>query len=117
MLKIACILPDRALATQAESAFQEIDWNIFIDIGLLDEGVNTASRLIRQGFEIIISRGRTAAMIREAHPDISVVEIPTTVLDVLQSIEKAKIHGNIAVVAFTPMILGLEHFQSMFKPP
>ena len=114
MSKIACILPDTSLVEQARRALQGQGQDFWIGVGLLEEAVKVAGRLKDDGFEVIISRGRTAYLIKEAYPDLSVVEIPFTVLDILQTIERAKFHGQrIGVVAFAPMILGLEHLGSM----
>lgn len=116
MSKIACILPDPALTEQAWLVFQEQNQEIRLEVALMEEAVLVVEGLSKEGYEVIISRGRTASMIKEAHPDISVVEMPFTVLDILQTIEKAKFHGHdIAVVAFAPMILGLEHLGSMLS--
>ena len=116
MSKIACILPDPALTGQAQQVFQEQKQEIRFEVALMEEAVWAVENLIKDGYEVIISRGRTASMVKEAYPDLSVVEIPFTVLDILQTIEKAKFHGHyIAVVAFAPMILGLEHLGSMLS--
>jgi PAS domain S-box-containing protein len=114
MSKIACILPSPALLEQAHLAFQNQEEKFWIGVGLLEEAVQVAGELKDIGYEVIVSRGRTAYLIKEAYPELSVVEIPFTVLDVLQTIERAKFHGQlIGVVAFTPMILGLEHLGSI----
>lgn len=108
-MKIACILPDPSLEEQTRLAIRDLQPEILITIGLMEEGVYRATKLIEEGFEVIISRGRTALMIKEAIPDLSVVKIPFTVLDIFQTIEKARLHGKkIGVVAFAPMILGLD---------
>ena len=116
MSKIACILPDHALTAQARTVIREQNQDIRFGVALMEEAVEVAKDFSRDGYEVIISRGRTATVIKEAYPDLSIVEIPFTVLDILQTIEKAKFHGNyIAVVAFAPMILGLEHLGSMLS--
>jgi transcriptional regulator with PAS, ATPase and Fis domain len=114
MLKIALIIPDPSLKDQARLALQDKHEDIRIEVGLMEEGSRQATKLAAEGFEIFISRGRTAFMIQQANPEWSVVEIPFTVLDVFQTIERAKLHGkSIGVVAFAPMILGLDHFGTM----
>lgn len=53
-------------------------------------------------------------MIKEANPEYSVVDIPFTVLDIFQTIERAKLQGkSIGVIAFSPMISGLNHYATM----
>lgn len=110
MSKIACILPDGRLLERAQATFQRQHGDIHIDTGLLDAAVAKASRLVGAGYEVFISRGRTAALIRDAGLEASVVEIPMTALDVIQTIEQAKFRGRrIGVVAFAPMIPGIDY--------
>jgi PAS domain S-box-containing protein len=114
MSKVACILPDASLSEQAQLVFKDQHDDIHIRTGLLKEAVKISRQLYRDGYEVIISRGMTAAMIEEAEPELSVVKVPFTVLDILQTIERAKFHGKrIGVVAFTPMIMNLDHFDSI----
>jgi PAS domain S-box-containing protein len=116
MSKIAYILPHPDLTEQARLVFQELKQEIRFEVALMEEAVQLVEGLLKDGCEVIISRGRTASMVKEAYPDLSVVEIPFTVMDIFQTIEKAKFHGQyIGVVAFAPMILGLEHLSSMLS--
>jgi len=109
-MKIACILPDPSLVAQTQLAIRDLQPDIRIEIGLMEEGVYQATRLMDAGYEVIISRGKTALLIEEALPELSIVKIPFTVLDIFQTIKKAGLHGKqIGVVAFSPMILGLDH--------
>lgn len=110
MPKVACILPDTRLMERARTAFQRDHADIRIEIGLLDEAAHTATLLAKDGYEVFISRGRTAALIRNAGLEASVVDIPISALDVIQTIEQAKFHSRrIGVVAFAPMIPGIEY--------
>ncbi len=114
MTMIACILPDASLKEQAHVAFKGRKDAIHIEIGLMETGIKKAAELAEKGFEVFISRGRTAFLIKNANPEWSVVEIPFTVLDVFQTIEKAKLHGKrIGVIAFAQMIAGLDFFGTM----
>ena len=116
MSLIACVLPDSSLEEQALLAFQDLDGDIRIEFGLMEKGAKKAATLAEEGFEVIISRGRTAFMIKEANPELSVVEIPFTILDIFQTIKRAQLYGkNIGVIAFSPMILGLDDFGSMLS--
>ncbi len=114
MSKIACILPDQRLFEQTRLVFQAQHQDIHIDVGLLEDGVRLAERLSKEGFEVFISRGKTAALMKQAGLEASIVEMPFTVLDIFQTIEKAKFHGHrIGVVAFAPMILGLDQLGTL----
>ena len=111
---IAFILPDSSLIEQTQLAFKDNHTDIRIEVGLMEEGIKQAVKLAEEGYEVFISRGRTAFLIKNANPEWSVVEIPFTVLDVFQTIERAKLHGkSIGVIAFAPMISGLEYFGTM----
>lgn len=111
---IACVLPDPSLIEQTRLAFHNSHVDIRIEVGLLEEGIKQAEKMAEEGYEVFISRGRTAHLIKNANPEWSVVEIPFTVLDVFQTIERAKLHGkSIGVIAFAPMISGLESFGTM----
>ncbi|MEE4254307.1 MAG: sigma 54-interacting transcriptional regulator [Desulfuromusa sp.] len=111
---IACVLPDSSLIEQTRLAFQNNHSDIRIEVGLMEEGVKQAGKLAEDGYEVFISRGRTAHLIKKGNPEWSVVEIPFTVLDVFQTIEKAKLYGkSIGVIAFAPMIAGLDYFGTM----
>lgn len=114
MIKVACILPDSSLIDRTRNAFGDDHKDICIEVGLMKEGVEKAAKLVAEGSDVIISRGRTACMIQESNPDLSVVRIPFTVLDVFQTIERVKLLGrSIGVIAFSPMILGLDHLGTM----
>lgn len=109
---IACILPDSSLVEQTRSTFLDGHDDICIEVGLMGEGVKQAARLAEEGFEVFISRGRTAQLINNSNPEWSVVEIPFTVLDVFQTIKRSKLYGkNIGVIAFASMIAGLDYFS------
>ena len=112
MARIACILPDIRLLGRARAALQRDYGDIRIEIGLLAEAAECAVMLAREGYEVFISRGRTAAHIRETGLEASVVEIPISIIDVIQTIERAKFKGKrIGVVAFTPMIPGIDYLK------
>jgi PAS domain S-box-containing protein len=111
---IAFILPDSSLIEQTQLVLQDCHTDIRIEVGLMEEGIRQAAKLAEEGFEVFISRGRTAFLIKNANPEWSVVKIPFTVLDVFQTIERAKLHGkSIGVIAFAPMISGLNYFGTM----
>jgi len=112
--KIACILPDGRLLEGARNVYRDCFSEIRIEKGLLQEAVEVAMALAREDYEVFISRGRTAAIIREAGLEASVVEIPITAIDVIQTIERAKFQGkHIGVVAFAPMIPGIDYLGTI----
>ncbi|HPS80320.1 MAG TPA: PrpR N-terminal domain-containing protein [Candidatus Limiplasma sp.] len=69
-------------------------------VGDLDSGVAIASRYTNDDFDVILSRGGTAEMIRQKSK-IPIVEIPISAYDILRSINLAKIgKGKYAIVGF-----------------
>lgn len=111
---IACILPDSALMEQTRLAFRSGYEDIRLEVGLMKKGIDQAEKLAEEGFEVFISRGMTAHLIQNANPEWSVVEIPFTVMDVFQTIERANLYGkSIGVIAFAPMISGLDYFGTV----
>jgi len=99
---------------QTRVAFQSGHDDIRLEVGLMQEGIRQAEKLAEAGFEVFVSRGMTAHLIKGANPEWSVVEIPFTVMDVFQTIERAKLYGkSIGVIAFAPMISGLDYFGTI----
>jgi PAS domain S-box-containing protein len=99
---------------QTRLAFQSGHDDIRLEVGLMTEAIWQAEKLAKVGFEVFISRGMTAHLIKNANPEWSVVEIPFTVMDVFQTIERAKLYGKrIGVIAFAPMISGLDYFGTI----
>ncbi|MBM9603899.1 sigma-54-dependent Fis family transcriptional regulator [Desulfopila inferna] len=111
---IACILPDPYLMDQTRLAFHGEHDDIRLEVGLMKKGILQAEKLAGEGFEVFISRGMTAYLIKNANPEWSVVEIPFTVMDVFQTIGRANLYGkSIGVVAFAPLISGLDYFGTV----
>jgi transcriptional regulator with PAS, ATPase and Fis domain len=109
MSKIVFLAPDEYMYDTACSVAADADYRIRVEKGLLSEGVAVARRLAEQGAEIFITRGGTAALIKEAGIEVSIVEVPITGFDIIRTVEQAKRQGShIAVVAFSSMVLGVE---------
>lgn len=114
MSQIACVLPDSSLIDQTRLAFGENHKDIRIEVGFDEHGVKKAAALAAEGYEIIISRGRTALLIQQRNPDLTVVKIPFTVLDVFQTIQRVNLLGkSIGVIAYSRIISGLDQFGTM----
>jgi transcriptional regulator with PAS, ATPase and Fis domain len=109
MSLIAFLAPDEEMRATARAALAENHSDVLLEQGLLSVGVRKARALARQGVEIVITRGGTAAAINEAQLGLTVVEVPITGLDMIRALEEARGYGRrIAVIAFPPMILGIE---------
>ena len=106
---IVFLAPDEELFATATAALSEAHPDIRIEQGLLSAGVRRSRELAQSGTEIIISRGGTASAIKEAIPDLIVVEVPITGFDILRAVDQARHYGrNIGVVAFPSMVIGIE---------
>lgn len=111
---IAILAPDEEFFAMATATLSQPHPDIRIELGLLSAGVRRARELAAQGTEILISRGGTASAVKEAIPDLIVVEVPITGFDVLRAIDQARQHGRkIGVVAFPAMVAGIECLPSI----
>ena len=73
----------------------------------MGEAVDVARRLAEGGVEVVISRGATAGLIAAALPELSVVDLSTSALDLITALHRrARRRAHIAVVAFPPMSAG-----------
>lgn len=77
-------------------------------IGDLEQGVNIVRNLADQGYDAIVSRGGTAALIREI-TDLPVIEIQLSVYDVLRTIKLAENYSNLYAIVGFPTITESAH--------
>jgi transcriptional regulator with PAS, ATPase and Fis domain len=106
---IAFLAPDEDMLATARATLAEAHPDVLLEQGLLSAGVGKARTLARKGVEIVITRGGTAVAINEAQLGLTVVEVPITGLDMIRALEEARRYGRrIAVIAFPPMILGID---------
>jgi PAS domain S-box-containing protein len=108
-VKIAFLAPNEEMQRVAQAVLANTHGEIEIRLGLLSEGVAIARQLADAGTEIIITRGGTAAAIRDADLGVSVVEVPITGFDLIRAAEQARAYGpKVAVVAFPSMVMGID---------
>ena len=106
---IAFLAPDEDMLATAKATLAKTHPDILLEQGLLSAGVRKARTLAREGVEIVITRGGTAAAIKEAQLGLTVVDVPITGLDMIRALEEARHCGRrIAVIAFPSMIMGIE---------
>ena len=109
MKQIAFVAPDYSMLELARSVLSEKYPDMIIVKGLLSEGVAMAQTLSDAGVEIIIARGETAKMIRQAGLPVVTVDVSVTAFDLLRALRNAAAKGNkIAVVAFPKMVKDIE---------
>ena len=114
MKKIAFLAPHEAKLTEIKQVLHEFENEIIFEVGSLTDGLAAARRLVDKGVEVIVARGETAFNIRDAFPDIVVVDIPITGFDLAQTLDKArKLGDKLAVVSFPSMIKQIERLESV----
>lgn len=100
-LKILCIAPFVELAKsieQVSSEYKNIECDIHI--GDLDQGRKIVENLNVTDYDIIISRGGTAELIRE-HTSVPVIDIEISIYDILTALKLAENYSDsIAIIAY-----------------
>jgi len=103
--KIVFVVPDEKLANTAGTVMKELNEDMEIYIGSFSEGLKHARRAVKEGANIIISRGGTGNLIKR-NVEIPVVNIEFGSYDVINSIYKAiEFSDMIGVVGFSGMAL------------
>ncbi len=106
---IAFLAPDEDMLATAKATLVKNHPDVLLEQGLLSAGVRKARTLARAGVEIVVTRGGTAAAIKEAQMGLTVVDVPITGLDMIRALEEARHCGRrIAVIAFPSMIMGID---------
>jgi len=94
MYKIAVIYsiyPE--IAEAAEELIRKKGYQVEVAIGVLDNAVQLAKKYEAEGFDLIISRGVTGALIRNA-VRIPVINVDITNFDILQTLYTARKYGK-----------------------
>ena len=114
MSTIAFIALNESMLDCARTILKGEHDDVILTEGLMDGAIKAARSLSAQGVEVVISRGATARGVQDALPDLSVVDISTSSLDLLTAIHRAKARAaRIAVVAFPPMSDGAREIGRM----
>lgn len=123
MGKIGIIAPYRELYYEVLNVKEEIEKledhledHIEVRIGLLSNAVDVAKDLLKDGVEILISRGGTLNYIRHEFPNIPLVEIEISSYDIAEAIIKAKkLSSNIALIIFNNMLYERRDLAKLFE--
>lgn len=116
-IKIGFISPYEAMMPLIdELAVEQEDLEITRAVGNLEAGVALALEMERNGADVLISRGGTAKMIREA-VSLPVVEIHISGYDLLRSIMLAEGHSNElkALIGFPNITMGAASIVSLLE--
>jgi propionate catabolism operon transcriptional regulator len=106
-IKALFVAPYAAMENLIEECREEeIELDLHIKIGNLQEGVVLAKRAVSQGFDVIISRGGTAKLIGEV-VDIPVIDVHISGYDMLRVLTLANdLPRKKAIVGFSTITLG-----------
>jgi PAS domain S-box-containing protein len=107
-MKIGLIAPYRDLLDMALNVKNELGVDIRIELGDLSEGVKVAKEWEKEGFDVIISRGGTYQLIKEA-VSVPVVEIKVNAYDILRQFKGLLGYKEvIGVAGYKNVIYGCE---------
>ncbi len=97
----------KSLMLQIAEKRKDVELTAFT--GNLDDGLAIATRYENSGYDVIISRGGTADLIRE-HCKIPVIDITLSIYDIFRSIKLAENSTNKYVIIGFPAITKNAHF-------
>ena len=103
---VALIAPYSEMAGLAEEICKEFEKPVAIEVGDLQEGLKRAKNLMNRGAEVMISRGGTAQLLKQALA-VPIVEIQVTTYDILGALQKVSNRGQkIGIIGFGNVIYG-----------
>jgi len=116
MAQIGIIAPYRKMYYEALDIKEELKGEIDVRIGLLSSAVDVAKDIVKNGVQVLISRGGTLKYIRQEFPNIPLVEIEISSYDIAEAIlEAKKISSNIALIIFDNMLYEKRDLSALFN--
>ncbi|SFK95503.1 Transcriptional regulator containing PAS, AAA-type ATPase, and DNA-binding Fis domains [Paenibacillus sp. 1_12] len=107
MLKFLLIAPYRGMKDLLEDIPAAPGYEVHAEVGDLQQGVSIAGTAEQQGYDVIISRGGTAQLIR-SQVSIPVIEITVNGYDILRSLTLVKgYRGTIGIIGFPNIVDGV----------
>jgi transcriptional regulator with PAS, ATPase and Fis domain len=112
MAKILLIAQGKHIARYGEELRRQLPdpGEIEIIVDYMENAVKTAKKYVGTGVEVIIARGTTADLLRDESLPISVVEIPVSDAEIIDSIKKAR------AMAGPDSPIGFMGFKSVIDP-
>ncbi|NHN28950.1 PrpR N-terminal domain-containing protein [Paenibacillus agricola] len=108
MLKFLLIAPYRGMKDLLEDLPRADAYEVYAEVGDLRLGLDVAQAAEQNGYDVIISRGGTAQLIRE-HVRLPVVEITVNGYDILRSLTFVKgYRGKIGIIGFPNIVAGVD---------
>lgn len=116
--KITVIAPFPGMQAVAqavvEERMEELPQGIDVRLGDLREGLAEAFAAVREGADVVVSRGGTASLIG-SQVEVPVVEVPVTAFDILRALKQVGDYsGPVGVVGFRNVIYGCEDFGDIW---
>lgn len=113
MAEIGFIAPYEDMAHVARQVSLELGLELSIHVARLEEGAKVARQLVKNGAQVIVSRGVTAWVIQQS-VDVPVVDVPIGGYDILRAYYQAKQFGGpIGIVDVEDVIKGLESLETI----
>ncbi len=118
MKPIVVLTPLQDMWEKAEEIIREQGYhNVEVLPGSMSEGVEVARKAIAQGAELIVTRGGTYQLVKEAF-QVPAVEIKVTAYDILRSFEKLDDpNETIGVVGYTNVVYGYDLLRKLLPNP
>lgn len=114
MTEIALIAPYQELAETSRTVASEMQIELEVELGLIEEAVVVARYLAIQGVQVIVSRGATAKRLEQSDINIPIVDIRFTGYDVLRALDEArKVANRIALVIFKDMVYDFAFLETV----
>ncbi|WDC84767.1 PrpR N-terminal domain-containing protein [Caloramator sp. mosi_1] len=105
---IVLIAPYENLGNMAKEVINKNGFNIEVVVGDLSDGVKVAKKAVNEGAQVLISRGGTYTMIKEA-VNVPVVEIKINSFDILRGFKNLmKYSEKIGVAGYRNVIYGCD---------
>ncbi|MGP4071052.1 PrpR N-terminal domain-containing protein [Piscibacillus sp. B03] len=117
-VKVKFIAPYPAMVPLVEECQADLtDLDISLEVGNLQDGVEIAKRAEADGYQIIISRGGTAQMIRKS-VSLPVVDVHISGYDILRILTLAKdFSDKKALVGFPNITIGAQSIADLLEYP
>ena len=112
--KISLIAPHRRMANMAEDVIASTDIECQVYVGELQAGREIALELEKQGVDVIISRGGTYLVIKEAVLSIPIVAIQVTGYDLIRTLKKIENANSIALCGYPNIFWGISDISDLF---
>jgi len=115
-IRILGIAPYENMKTMMQEVveqYPQIALNVFV--GDLEEGVELARRNFYNDYDVIISRGGTAELLRK-NLDLPVIEIKMSQLDILRAMKLAEhVSDHYAIVGFSNITVNARYLCQMMQ--